>query len=830
MSLELPAQHPASHDAPEPVHARPAAAPAPRAVPRWRLFGAGALLLAGSIFLALAITAGNAWQLLANDLTLLTFGWGAYLEGLGGIAYAAFFEKVAASLRATLPVQAAARDQLFAYLGIGSALWVSGWVALALAIRPFRAQAEQPPSEAAGAKLHPRLAGYRDFYWRTLLAYGGGILLAEISLLVLHTVLASRRTASEAGAGFPPTVAFSIALVIALGIAFGGGFIGASRARRLSTPEATIAIIYFGLPIPILLTALHAVPQLSLDLGYRLREVTYLASLLGRPELGYWLVFALLVLMLVLGINSGFVATSSGRVDLRAGVELFIARRHVSVFRPGLLFGAFGVLIFGIIPPLLIYAVLRAAEAAVERTRIRSLGLSDPLRAASDLNRLKLEAQTPTAMMTALSVGGVGVGVMALIIVLSVMSGFEIDLQQKILGTHAHGVVLTYAPSIEDYPKTMEQISEVKGVVGQTPFIQNEVMISSEGNISGVIIRGIDPKTVGQVTDLPKYMLHGASLEVLDHPETIVPRRLGAGSGAILDDRPAQPGPKPEAPGLEEDEFIKLPSDGAKEAVLPGIVLGRELKEALHVEVGDRVNIVSPIGGELGPHGPMPKSRPFRVAGVFYSGMYEYDSKFVYIDLEEAQSFFGVKGAIGIELKVADIDDARRIMKAVYDKLDGYPFRTKDWGEMNKNLFSALRLEKLVMAIILSIIVIVAAGLIVATVIMLVLEKRKEISVLKALGVPDGGIVKIFLAEGLQIGVAGGLLGMIAGLAWCFFIEKVGIKLDPEVYYIPALPVKIEPLQTALSVVIAVLVTFLASIYPALKASQVEPVDGLKSE
>jgi lipoprotein-releasing system permease protein len=246
--------------------------------------------------------------------------------------------------------------------------------------------------------------------------------------------------------------------------------------------------------------------------------------------------------------------------------------------------------------------------------------------------------------------------------------------------------------------------------------------------------------------------------------------------------------------------------------------------------VGDRVNIVSPLGGELGPQGPMPKSRPFKVAGIFYSGMYEFDSKFTYIKLEEAQDFFGVKGATGIELKVDDVDDARRIARAVYDKLEGYPYHTKDWGEMNRNLFSALRLEKLVMAIILSIIVIVASGLIVATVIMLVLEKRKEISVLKALGVPDGGIVKIFLAEGLQIGVAGGLLGLFAGLAWCFFIERVGIKLDPEVYYIPSLPVKIEPIQTAISVLIAVLVSFLASIYPALKASRVEPVDGLKSE
>jgi lipoprotein-releasing system permease protein len=319
----------------------------------------------------------------------------------------------------------------------------------------------------------------------------------------------------------------------------------------------------------------------------------------------------------------------------------------------------------------------------------------------------------------------------------------------------------------------------------------------------------------------------------LDHPEKIERHRIGTEGGPVFDDEPADGSGSHgliREPETKKDPLIDVPEEEAKDVVLPGIVLGQELARQMRVRVGDRVNVVSPLGGELGPQGPMPKSRPFRVAGVFYSGMYEYDSKFVYIQLKQAESFFGVKGATGIELKVDDIDDARRIARTVYDRLEGYPYRTKDWGEMNKNLFSALRLEKLVMAIILTIIIIVAAGLIVATVFMLVLEKRKEISVLKALGVSDGGIVKIFLAEGLQIGVVGGFLGLIAGLILCLFIEKIGIKLDPEVYYIPALPVRIEPIQTALAVVIAILVTFLASIYPALRASQVEPVEGLKAE
>jgi lipoprotein-releasing system permease protein len=356
------------------------------------------------------------------------------------------------------------------------------------------------------------------------------------------------------------------------------------------------------------------------------------------------------------------------------------------------------------------------------------------------------------------------------------------------------------------------------------------------------MIKGIDPKTVGEVTDLPEYLLPGGKLEWLNAPEDISARHLTPLDDGLFDDRPAHPDSNPKgkkaprkgtgAEDLADDPMIGAPETGPAEApvLLPGIIVGRELAATLKVVVGDRVNVVSPLGGELGPQGPMPKSRPFRVAGIFYSGMYEYDSKFVYINLTEAQSFFNVKGASGIEVKVTDVDNARNTMKSVYDLLEGYPYRTKDWGEMNRNLFAALRLEKLVMGIILSIIVIVAAGLIVATVIMLVLEKRKEISVLKALGVPDGGIVKIFLMEGLQIGVLGGILGLIAGLFWCVFLEKVGIKLDPQVYYIPALPVRIEPFQTILSVVIAILITFLASIYPALKASQVEPVDGLKSE
>ncbi|WNG25763.1 ABC transporter permease [Cystobacter fuscus] len=780
---------------------------------RWSLIWSGVLVaLVGVVLLGVAIGRVDAWARVASVLGLSTLAWGGLVQTINAVGLVAVQSAVPSSVGLVGTE----------YLVLGSAAWLVGWVLIASGIRRAP-ESTEGPSPAAGAVLYPRLARYRDFYWSTLGAYGGGMLLAELVLILLQTFLSSGGGASGGGqGGLAPTVAFAVSLIVASLVAFACGFVGAARARRLAMPEATIGVIYLGLPVPIGLTLMEQLPDLQVSLGYRLREVTYVADMLGRPVVGYWLVFSLLVLMLVLGINTGFIAAGSGRMDLRLGFELFVARRHVGVFRPSLVFGTLAVLLFGIVPPLIIYGIIRSVEAAVERTRIRELGLKDPLAAASALNRLKLREQSPTMMMTALSVGGVGVGVMALIIVLSVMSGFEEDLQNKILGAHSHVVVSKYAGHLSEYKRLMEQIAKVPGVAGQTPSIDNPVMVLAEDEVQGIVLKGIDPETVGSVLDLRRNMLPGGDLDNLETPEKIAPRRsLGLGS---------KPSGQDEEEDEEVDPIIGKTTRGTEQKVLPGIILGRELATILRVVVGDRVNVISPQGAELGPAGLIPKSRAFRVAGIFYSGMYEYDAKFAYILLAEAQKLFNTTGPTGIELKVTDVDDARRIATQVSRELGGYPYRARDWGEIHRNIFSALRLEKLVMGIILSIIIIVAAGLIVATVIMLVLEKRKEIAVLKALGVSDGGIVKIFLAEGLQIGVAGGLLGLFSGLAWCYFILKVGIKLDPSVYYIPNLPVKIEPVQTALAVVIAVLVTYLASIYPALKASSVEPVEGLKAE
>src|SRR5262249_38137097 len=288
-------------------------------------------------------------------------------------------------------------------------VWLLGWVLLAAGFPPRRAEPAGPiPAESA--PLWPPLAQWRDFDLRTLVAYALAILGAELVLVLVHTLLAS----ASRGVGWGPPTAFGVALSLAAVVAFVGGVLGATWSHRLPAPDATIAVLYFGVPLPLLLTLLPARPALEATLAPRLREVIYLANLLGRPELGYWLVFSLLVLALTLGILTGFVANASGRLDVRTGFERFIAGRHLSVFRPRPLLGVLGLLLLGIVPPLLVLGILRAAEATVERTRIRALGRRDPLAAAKALHDAQEKSQSPTAMMTALSVGGVGVGVMAL--------------------------------------------------------------------------------------------------------------------------------------------------------------------------------------------------------------------------------------------------------------------------------------------------------------------------------------------------------------------------------------------------------------------------------
>jgi len=522
------------------------------------------------------------------------------------------------------------------------------------------------------------------------------------------------------------------------------------------------------------------------------------------PEGGIWfaplLAGAGILLASCIAATVGYMLGAGTALDLSFGYERYVARSHLRLSRP-LLVGL-SLLTLGIVPGVVaIYMLLRKQK------------------------------RSPTLIMTVLSIGGVAVGVMALCVVMSVMSGFEHDLKAKILGTNAHAIVLKYG-SFDDWQKAATTARETEGVLGVTPFVLNEVMVSTESNLAGALIKGIDPATVGEVTNLPQEITEG-DLSWLATPEKIPTRPQFH-----------PPAPKSDAGGPVDElqaEIERLAAAGRQQQraqeqaeevnQLPGIVIGRELARQLRVFVGDQISVVSPIAGEMGPMGPQPKSMQFRVAGVFYSGMYEYDSKFVYIALDRAQAFFKMgRGITGLELKVTDIDDARRISRQVLNRLEGYPYRVKDWGEMNKNLFSALKLEKLVMAVILAFIILVACFNILSTLVMLVLEKGKEISILKSMGARDSSVMKVFVLEGLAIGGIGTVLGLALGFILCAVIAIFPIPLDPEVYYIPNLPVQIDPLQFVLVAIAAVVLAYLATIFPALYASRLPPVEGLRND
>jgi lipoprotein-releasing system permease protein len=443
---------------------------------------------------------------------------------------------------------------------------------------------------------------------------------------------------------------------------------------------------------------------------------------------------------------------------------------------------------------------LRRPRSALELLR-RSSGTFE---AFVGLRYLKARKnQSFISAITLISIVGVMVGVCALVVVLSVMSGFEEDLKGKILGTNSHAIVLKYGGDIEDYPRVASEARTVPGVLAATPFIYSEVMLTAEATGSGVIMKGIDPSSVGTVTDLVTSVREG-----LEGPtETPVQKQAVVDH---LDDHPAK------EPG---------------EAALPGLLVGEELARTLHIIVGDVVTVVSPLG-EVGPMGTRtPKFKRFMVAGIFRSGMYEYDAKFTYVSLKTAQDFLAMGDtATGVELKVNDIYKAKEIGRAVEEKLR-YPFWTRDWMSMNKNLFSALYLEKIVMGIILGMIVMVAALNIISALIMVVIEKGKEIAILKAMGASGIQIMKVFMIEGLIIGFIGTTLGLILGFILCYILaETKWIKLNPDVYYLDTLPVQISLPMFAIVALAALTISFVATLYPSWQASKQDPVEGLRYE
>ncbi|MEW6720831.1 MAG: lipoprotein-releasing ABC transporter permease subunit [Thermodesulfobacteriota bacterium] len=392
--------------------------------------------------------------------------------------------------------------------------------------------------------------------------------------------------------------------------------------------------------------------------------------------------------------------------------------------------------------------------------------------------------QTFISIITFISVGGVAVGVMALIIVLAVMSGFERELKDRILGATAHIHVTSLDGSVAKPFEAAERVRKFEGVAAASPYIFSQMMISSGSGSVGGVLRGVDTATFGSVTRLTKDLRVG-KLEDLH--------------------RPAAGG-------------------------MPGVILGKELAGNLAVGAGDLVEILVP-GGSITPLGAFPKTARFRVAGIAESGMYEYDATFAYISFEEAGRLLGLEGrGTGIEVRVRDIYAAADIAKRLRAEL-GYPFWAKDWMQTNRNLFSALKLEKVVMFIILVLIVMVAAFNIISTLIMVVMEKTKDIAILMTLGATRATIRRIFAIEGLIIGISGTALGTFLGAILCYLLRRYRfISLPSDIYYITTLPVLLEVKTVLLVVASSILICFLATVYPAAQAARVDPAEAIRYE
>ncbi len=408
-------------------------------------------------------------------------------------------------------------------------------------------------------------------------------------------------------------------------------------------------------------------------------------------------------------------------------------------------------------------------------------------------------------VVSAISVVGTLVGVALLIAVLGVMTGFEGDLRQKILGANAHVVVMKYGPEgmVAD-AALLDRLSDFDGVQTVMPFTYAEVILRSRRGTTGAILKGVDPTITARVPEVAGTVSMGLSGPIVDE----------AGVVAAWDAL-ARP----------------VPAMGADAEPLPGIILGNELAEQLAVLPGDDVQVVDPIGDGVGMLGaPVPRFRMFRVLAVFHSGMYEYDTKWSYVPIAEAQSFFSMGDrVVAVEVRVKDVDHAAATSRQMQDAL-GYPYFARHWMELNEALFRALALEKIVMSLILGMIVVVAGLLIVSNLYTLVLSRRREIAILKAMGASDVLVRRVFLLVGTVIGTLGVVGGVALGLAISLGLDAYEFPLETDVYFVSSVPVIVQPRDVVVVAVCALAIAFASAVYPAHRAAAVDPVDGLRSE
>ena len=392
--------------------------------------------------------------------------------------------------------------------------------------------------------------------------------------------------------------------------------------------------------------------------------------------------------------------------------------------------------------------------------------------------------QAIITLITLFSIVGVAIGVTALIVVIAVMGGFESDLKSRIMSIEPHLIINRADKPLTDYERIINLAKKIKGVRAAWPVVELQVMMRSESRVAGAVIKGVDPRAV----------LNGLNLEGI--------KTLEAGALHPLD---TDNGP-----------------------TLPPIVMGRDLARSLGLIRGDTLFVVSPRG-TLAPIGFVPFMKRFVVSAFFETGMYEYDGGLAFINLSDAQILDRMKSSVSaVEIRLNDIFKATEIGKTIVSQL-GSSYRFQDWGQLNKHLFSALKLEKTAMFITLTLIILVATFSIISALVMMVMEKTKDIAIFKTLGATARKIRNIFVLQGMLIGLIGTTAGVIFGILLCFLQEKYQlVRLPGDVYYITALPVDLKAGDVITVAVAALIICFLATLYPARQASRLDPVEAIR--
>jgi lipoprotein-releasing system permease protein len=653
--------------------------------------------------------------------------------------------------------------------------------------------------------------------WQGLSAVGGSLALAFIVALVLgicanavlffgSAVVVLERFARGARSGVTALVVTAVlaALLGTLGTdeemveGFGIVWPGTLQSWMASTLLAGFALVAAQVAVALVLRfvaprTLALVSVVALGAGYALLVG-------GLDQFGYAVAPAVGSALVWLALrwrrrrrgapDAGFderlASTSTGVLTLGVGIPLVLSEPALSIGSAGatLLTGYFALILLGLLP--------RAAAGFVD-----AIGTAEWFIARRYL--FAKRRQTFISVITGICVAGVAAGVWLIVIVLSVMNGFEQIWRDEIIGNRAHLTVHAMTP-IADYEDIVERVSLVSDVKGATPYVDAEGMVRGQGGgIVGVRVRGIDPERVGSVTDLRSDLLPG--------------------SENALEDL----GPRPAENGRGD----------------PGIVVGSQLAAAIGVGVGDSLVLISPFGGPPTPLGPGPRLARFRVAGVFQSGFFQYDEVYTYVNLSAAQDFRRSADVVdGIEVRVADYYRSQRVGAAIEREL-GFPYYTRDWKEFFPSFFQALKTERVMMFVLLTMIMVVAAFAIVVTLVMMIMEKSSDIAILKAMGATDSAVERIFAIEGTLIGLLGTVVGVISGIAVTTQLTWVqeqietltGIDTLPaEIYQLGTLPSSVDPLQVGIVVGIAMVLALGATLLPSRHGSRLDPAEALRYE